>query len=104
MRPEFSGMLPGAVAKFETLMTRLAKYNPRVTDAYASHGDDNDLRTWGVVCDITCDDMDKLLEEAASLGITIQQDGSLAYVNGLTIDDFKTYRVQADLTLAEEEE
>ena len=104
MRVEFTGMLPGAIEKFEQLITRLDGLNPNVVDGYASHGDDNDLRTWGVVCDITCDDMDKLLEEAANLGITLQQDGSLAYTNGLTIDDFKTYRVQADLTLAEEEE
>ena len=104
MRVEFTGMLPGAIEKFEQLITRLDGLNPNVVVGYASHGDEDDLRTWGVVCNIDCDDESKKLAEAASLGITVQADGSLAYTNGLTIDDFKTYRVQADLTLAEEEE
>ena len=103
MREEFTGMLPGAIEKFEQLMTRLDGLNPKVVDAYASHKDENDLRTWGVVCNIVCDDAEQLTNAAADLGITIQADGSLAYTNELTIDDFKTYRVQADLTLAPEE-
>ncbi|HOS77532.1 MAG TPA: hypothetical protein PLL15_05775 [Syntrophales bacterium] len=106
MRSEFTGMLPGAIEKFEALHTALATagLNPRITGGYAGHGDDDDLRTWGVVCNITCDDMDALSDEAANLGIVIQEDGSLAYTNGLTLDDFKTYRVQADLTLAPEQQ
>lgn len=104
MRVEFTGMLPGAIEKYEQLMTRLAALNPRIVDGFSSHGDENDLRTWGVVCNIECDDEKVLLTEAAGLGITVQADGSLAYTSGLTIDDFKTYRVRADLTLAEEEE
>jgi hypothetical protein len=104
MRPEFTGMLPGAIEKFEQLMTRLDGLNPKVVDAYASHGDGDDLRTWGVVCNIVCDDTQRLAEEAASLGITIQADGSLAYTNGLTIDDFKTYLVNGYLELIPEEE
>ena len=104
MRVEFTGMLPGAIEKFEQLITRLDGLNPKVVDGYQSHGGEDDLRTWGVVCNIECDDESKKLTEAAGLGITVRADGSLAYTNGLTIDDFKTYRVQADLTLAEEEE
>ena len=104
MRVEFTGMLPGAIEKFEQLMTRLAALNPKIVDGFSSHGDENDLRAWGVVCNIECDDEKVLLTEAAGLGITVQADGSLAYTAGLTIDDFKTYRVRADLTLAEEEE
>ena len=102
MREEYTGMLPGAIEKFEQLMTRLNGLNPRVVDAYASHKDENDLRTWGVVCNIVCDDAEQLADAAADLDIDIQEDGSLAYTNGLTIDDFKTYRVQANLTLTEE--
>ncbi len=104
MRVEFTGMLPGAIEKFEQLITRLDGLNPKVVDGYQSHKGEDDLRTWGVVCNIECDDEGKKLTEAAGLGITVRADGSLAYTNGLTIDDFKTYRVQADLTLAEEEE
>lgn len=104
MKDEFTGMLPGAIEKFEQLLTRLDGLNPKVVDGYASHKGEDDLRTWGIVCNILCDDMQRLAEEAASLGITVQADGSLSYTNGLTIDDFKTYRVQADLTLVEEEE
>jgi hypothetical protein len=104
MRVEFTGMLPGAIEKFEQLMTRLAALNPRIVDGFSSHGDENDLRTWGVVCNIECDDEKVLLAESAGLGITVQADGSLAYTGGMTINDFKTCRVQADLTLAPEME
>jgi hypothetical protein len=103
MRDDFAGMLPGAIDKFEALLSRLDGLNPKVIAGYQIHGDENDLRTWGVVCNIKCDDMKKLADEAEDLDIVIQDNGSLAYTNGLTIDDFKTNRVQADLTLAERE-
>ena len=45
-----------------------------------------------------------LADEAANLGITLQEDGSLAYTNGLTLADFQTGRVGGDLTLNEETE
>lgn len=99
MRGEFTGMLPGAIAKFEELMARLP--NPKVQAGYGVHGDENDLRTWGVVCNIRCDDAEVLVQECADLGITIQDDGSLAYTNGLTIEDFKTCRVNGNLELME---
>lgn len=106
MKYAFTGMLPGAVAKFEELYATLeaAGLHPRVTGGYGSHGGDEDLRTWGVVCDMACDDRPTLEAGAALLGIAIQEDGSLAYTNGLTIDDFRTNRVQGDLTLATYEE
>ncbi|MDD4339195.1 MAG: hypothetical protein PHV00_05895 [Syntrophales bacterium] len=101
MRYEFSGMLPAAIEKFEALFAALEDLglNPRVTGGYAKHGDETDLRTWGVVCDMQCDDAGALAAQAAALGIVVQEDGSLAYTNGLTLDDFKTYRVQGDLNL-----
>jgi hypothetical protein len=102
MRDEFTGMLPGAIDKFEELLVRLDGRNPVVIAGYQIHGNENDLRTWGVVCNIRCDDMDLLAAEAEEMGITVQEDGSLAYTNGLTIENFKTNRVGADLTLLEE--
>jgi len=104
MRSEFTGMLPGAIEKFEALVAALetAGLNPRITGGYAGHGGDADLRTWGIVCNMQCDDDSVLTNQAASLGITIQEDGSLAYTAGLTIDDFQTLRVGPDLTLQPE--
>jgi hypothetical protein len=46
-----------------------------------------------------CDDAERLATEAATLGIQILDGDSLAYTNGLTLADFKTCRVAADLTL-----
>jgi len=101
MRNEFTGMLPGAVAKFEALLVVLENdgLNPRVNGGYSGHGDDDDLRTWGVVCNIACDDMAALAAAAANLQIEIRDDGSLAFTNGLNIDDFKTFRVGPDIEL-----
>ena len=99
MRDEFTGMLPGAIVKFEELMSRVP--NAKVTRGFSGQGGHDDLRAWGVVCNIACDDMEQLAIEAKALGIGIQEDGSLAYTNGLTIEDFKTYRVNGDLELME---
>ena len=101
MRDEFSGMIPAAVAKFEALMDALdlLELNPRVTAGYSAHGDASDLRSWGVVVTMTCDDMAELADQAAELGITLQENGSLAYTNGLTLADFQTGRIGADLTI-----
>ena len=106
MRAEFSGMLPAAVEKFEALFAALEvqELNPRVTAGYSAHGDESDLRSWGVVVSMACNDMDVLAKKAAELGITIQEDGSLAYTNGLALADFQTGRVGGDLTLNEETE
>lgn len=104
MKSEFTGMLPGAIQKFEELFTALeaAGLHPRITGGYAGHGGDEDLRTWGVVCDMQCDDPDALATAATDLGIAVAQDGSLSYTAGLTIDDFQTLRVGPDLTLQPE--
>ena len=106
MRAEFSGMIPAAVEKFEALFDALEvlELNPRVTAGYSAHGDESDLRSWGVVVTMACDDMAALADEAANLGITLQEDGSLAYTNGLALADFQTGRVGGDLTLNEETE
>ena len=49
-------------------------------------------------------DMGALTAAAANLGISVLDDGSFAYTNGLTIDDFKTYRVNGSLELMPDEE
>ena len=76
MKYAFTGMLPGAVAKFEELYVALENQglHPRVTGGYGSHRGDEDLRTYGVVCDMQCDDRDALEAQAAVLGITVQDD------------------------------
>jgi hypothetical protein len=104
MRDEFTGMLPGAIVRFEALFSVLDKagLNPEITGGYSGHGGEDDLRSWGVVCYMKCNDRKRLETEAAILGITIREDGSMAYTNGLIIDDFKTMRVGADLTLQSE--
>ena len=102
MRDEFTGMLPGAIAQFEELMERVP--GTVVTRGFSGQGGEGDLRTWGVVCDLSAPDMDLLVVEAGKLGIVRLKDGSFAYTNGLTIDDFKTYRVNGSLELMPEEE
>jgi len=101
MRDEFSGMIPAAVAKFEALMDalELLELKPRVTAGYSAHDGADDLRSWGVVVSMACGDMAELADQAAELGIILQDDGSLAYTNGLTLTDFQTGRVGADLTI-----
>lgn len=106
MRMELTGMLPAAIEKFDLLLATLEarSLSPRVTHGFSGAGGENDLRTWGVVCNITCSDMDILAAEASNIGIAIQEDGSLAYTAGLTINDFKTRRVDGSLTLQPENE
>jgi hypothetical protein len=103
---EFTGMLPAAIEKFDSLMDTLTALglSPRVTQGFNGTGGEADLRTWGVVCNMSCADMGALATEAAALGITVQEDGSLAYTAGLAIDDFKTRRVDGTLTLQPENE
>ena len=61
---------------------------------------------YGVLaCRITANDMVALKTKAEALGITwLSDDGDMAYTNGLTINDFKTFRVNRDLILTPEEE
>jgi hypothetical protein len=46
MRQEFTGMIPGAIVKFEELFAALdgAGLNPKIVGGYSSHGGDDDLR------------------------------------------------------------
>ena len=106
-RNEFTGMLPGAIAKFEELLTKVAALNPVVVKGYDSTAGKDSFFAWGAACQITVapDDMDELQLEAEGLGITwLSDNGDMAYTNGLTIEDFKTYRVNGDLELMPEKE
>ena len=59
---------------------------------------------WGAACRITCSDMAVLKNLAEGLGITwLSDEGDMAYTGGLTIDDFKTCRVNGELNLIPEE-
>ena len=103
---EFTGMLPGAIQKFEELLVAVAKLNPVIAKGYDCTTGKDSFYYWGVACRITVapDDMDELQSEAEALRITWLGDGDMAYTNGLTIEDFKTYRVNADLELTPEKE
>lgn len=104
IRQEFTGMLPGAIAKFEALLESAADLNPKVEKGYDSTTGQDSYFYWGAACRITCNDMAQLEAKAESLGITYLLDGDMAYTNGLTIDDFKTYRVNGNLELTPEQE
>ena len=106
IKQEFTGMLPGAIAKFEELLTKVAALNPVVAKGYDSAAGKDSFFAWGAACRITVapDDMDDLEAAAEELGIIWLGDGDMAYTNGLTIEDFKTYRVNADLELTPEKE
>lgn len=104
MRREFNGMNPTAIVKFEELIAAISDHNPVVTSRYSGADGEDSFATWGVVCSISCSNEAAKAAACESLGIIIQDDGSLAYTNGLTIDDFKTYRVNSNLELMSEEE
>ena len=105
IKQEFTGMLPGAIAKFEELLTKVAELNPVVVKGYDATTGKDSFFAWGAACRITCSDMETLELEADSLGITwLSDNGDMAYTNGLTIDDFKTYRVNGNLELTPEKE
>ena len=102
MRDEFTGMLPAAIVKFEALLDVVP--GTRVTRGFSSAGGEDDLRTWGVVCDLSNADMETLIGKAEKLGIEHLGNGVFAYTGGLTIEDFKTYRVNGSLELMPEPE
>ncbi len=105
MRKEFTGMLPGAVEKFEELMTAVQDLNPQVQAGYDSLAGPDSYSYWGCACRITCSDMAQLRTQAEALGITwLSDSGDMAYTGGRTIDEFKTFRVNGDLDLTPEEE
>ena len=106
IRKEFTGMLPGAIQKFEELLTAVAELNPVVAKGYDVTQGKDSFFYWGAASRITVapDDQDELQAEAEALGITwLSGDGDMAFTNGLTIEDFKTYRVNGNLELTEEE-
>jgi hypothetical protein len=105
-RKEFTGMLPGAITKFEALLAEVAALNPVIVKGYDVTQGKDSFFYWGVACQITVapDDMDDLEAAAEELGIIWLGDGDMAYTNGLTIEDFKTYRVNGDVELTPEQE
>ena len=106
IRKEFTGMLPGAIQKFEELLVAVAELNPVIAKGYDCTTGKDSFYYWGVACRITVapDDMDDLEAAAEELGIIWLGDGDMAYTNGLTIEDFKTYRVNGDVELTPEKE
>lgn len=107
IRKEFTGMLPGAIQKFEELLAEVAGLSPVIVKGYDVTPGKDSFFYWGVACRITVapDDMDELQAEAEALGITWLSDiGEMAYINGLTIEDFKTYRVNGEIELTPEKE
>ena len=105
IRTEFTGMLPAAITKFEELMSAAAELNPVVKKGYDSSAGKDNLFYWGAAVRIQADDMGVLEALADDLGITwLSDDGDMAATNGLTIADFKTYRVNGDLELTPEKE
>ena len=105
IRKEFTGMLPGAIEKFEELLTTVTELNPVVLSGYDSAAGKDSFAYWGCGCRIQADDMEALQKETESLGIAWQSDdGDMAYTKGLTVDDFKTFRVNGALELTPEKE
>ena len=107
IRQELTGMLPGAIQKFDELLSAVAGLSPVIIKGYDVTQGKDSYYYWGVACQITVapDDMDELQLEAEALGITwLSDNGDMAFTNGLTIEDFKTYRVNGDLELMPEKE
>lgn len=106
IRKEFTGMLPAAIEKFEELLSVAEELSPVVTKGYDSSMGQDSFFAWGCACRITANDMIALKTKAEALGIItwLSDDGDMAYTNGLTINDFKTFRINGDLILTPEEE
>ena len=106
MRQEFTGMLPAAIDKFESLLTQATakELNPVITKGYDVTQGKDSYFYWGCACSIQCDDALQLEIDAENLGIECLGNSSYAYTNGLDIDDFKTYRVNGNLELMQEQE
>lgn len=104
IRREFTGLLPGAINKFEELLSAAAELNPSVRKGYDSAAGKDSFFYWGAACRIHADDTGVLNAIAEDLGITVLSDGDFAYTNGLTIEDFQTFRVNGDLELTPEKE
>lgn len=102
IRTEFTGMLPAAIQKFEELLAdpAVAALNPTIVQGYDAVPGPDSFFAWGCACTIACNDAGTLRARAEALDITwLGDDGSMAYTAGLTIDDFKSFRVDGSLTL-----
>jgi hypothetical protein len=106
VRKEFTGMLQASINKFEELLTLVESLNPIIIKGYDPNQGPDSFFYWGCACQITCDDMSELKDQAESLEILWANDdsGCMAYTNNLTIEDFQTYRVNGDLELMEMKE
>jgi hypothetical protein len=105
IRQELTGMLPGAIEKFEDLLAAAADLEPAIHKGYDASADKNSFFHWGAACRMQCADMEALKAAAEALGITwLSDDGDMVYTNGLSIDDFQTYRVNGNLELTPEKE
>lgn len=105
IRTELTGMLPAVIKKTEELLAAAATLSPQVVKGYDSTAAKDSFAYWGAACRIQCVDMKTLKEAAENLGFSwLSDDGDLAYTNGLSIDDFQTYRVNGDLELTPEKE
>ena len=103
IQKEFTGMLPGAIAKFQSLLEAVA--GAVVVKGYDGFAAKDSFFYWGAACRITADDMAGLKAVAGAMGIAwLSDDGDMAWTNGLTIDDFQTYRVNGLLELTPEKE
>ena len=105
IRREFTGMLPAVIDKFEELLADVAELNPVVVSGYDVTAGRDSFFYWGVACRIQCEDMTELKSAAEAISILwLSDDGDMAYTDGLSIDDFQTYRVNGNLDLVPEGE
>ena len=103
IRRELAGMLPAVIEKVEELLASASALNPVVVSGYDATRDEDSLAHWGVACRITSDKPAALKTKATALGfLWLSGNGDVAYTNGLTIDDFKTFRVNGELELTPE--
>jgi hypothetical protein len=101
----WDGMLPAAICAFNKLLAVCDDLNPVVVSGYNAKTDIKDFTHWGCACRVQCKDMAALKKTAEELGITwLSDEGDMAYTNGLTIDDFLTFRVNGSLELVPEED
>ena len=105
IRKEFTGMLPAAIEIFNQLIEKANGLNPHVLRGYDCQAGKESFFYWGAAAQITCENMKKLRSAAEKLGVVwLDDDGSMACAGGLTIEDFKTYRVNGALQLMPEKE
>jgi len=105
IRTELTGMLPATIRKIEELLDVSIPLNPQVVKGYDSTAGKDSYYYWGAACRIQCADMAALKASAEALGfLWLSDDGDMAYTNGLTIEDFQTFRVNGNLELTPEKE